>query len=278
MTAPLRNRIARAAHERPRSSFWTREQAEALERSGFRPRRNHPRWWTLARGRRLFVLAPDGVLRVRATRGDRELASIGRAGLWRLAGSGAPAWEFELDGALLGVESEADHEESAASALLGWALATADGGSPEGWRAPDEAAVRTWSSRCELDVRAGALVASIAIVRAETRLAAELGLGTLPAGGLGPARSAWLEAVLADANERHRLVRFGRAERDGRPLAEIDLSGAPREHLPALVARACDALAVAARALLPAVDLITNPGVACATLEQCPSYPTRLRP
>jgi len=89
------------------------------------------------------------------------------------------------------------------------------------------------------------------------RLALSVRLGLAPAGSLSPAREAWLQRLLSAARARWRLVRFGRRA-DGAVLAEVDLSGAPVELLPALSKTCLAGLHAASASTLPSVALVLD--------------------
>lgn len=220
---------------------------------------------------------------------------LGRPGLWRVVRSGsALARRFDCP-ALLGRENEAgddpgldaladgelrpegegllvpDPGERArrmTEALRSWAAASADAALPVGWRAPDRAEAESWIDPGRLTVRAGAQVARGAFECSEDRLRLRFPELVAFDAALPAHRRAWLEALCVDAQSRWQLVRCGvEAER---LVAEVDLSGAPIELAPALVARALEALVFTVGWMLPACVLLADPAVTCGLFDRDP--------
>jgi hypothetical protein len=123
-------------------------------------------------------------------------------------------------------------------------------------------------------VRAGAHVAQVEVVAEPTRLALVIpALVRIPA-GLSPARTAWLGELCHDAQESWRMVRFGVDFAAACVRAEVDLTGAPADRLQPLFELALAALTWSAAWALPALALVTDPGVESQALDRQPRWAT----
>jgi hypothetical protein len=167
-------------------------------------------------------------------------------GLWKDDGDAAtPRRCFESPAALI-QDAETESDEPAArltlESWLKWATGTADGVVPSNWPAPTGEQLADWVPPKSLSLQRGAFVRQGAWVLRPGRLALEFPVLFSVPGALSPARAAWLEALVREANDRWRLARFGTVpSAHGRALvARIDFSGAP--YLPSLFSTGLEAL------------------------------------
>ena len=93
--------------------------------------------------------------------------------------------------------------------------------------------------------------------------------------GIDAARLAWMEELLLDATRHWRMVRVATERAGSPPQLEIDLSGAPRPLLLALLPPALETLRWVVRWLAPPADLLAGDGDGCHLLEV---PPPRARP
>jgi hypothetical protein len=205
---------------------------------------------------------------------------LGRPGLWRtvLAGCGRHAsvqQVWELPPLALQVASEdaggggQDAPRSAVQAALSWALATAEGHAPEGWRGPPLQEVEAVIPPGAMTVRKGALMCQGTLICTPDRLAVVFPvLSGIPA-DLPAWRRKWLDAVLADAQTQWRLVRLGVAGANGSASvqAEVDLTGVPPALVEAMVKSSLAALQWVVQWLLRSADFIVDTRVASKALE-----------
>lgn len=207
---------------------------------------------------------------------------LGAPGLWRAVpgappggkpGRGAYSYIFEIPpGVAPFVGEVGSDEDHPLSGVLSWARATSGGCRPDGDGAPSRAEVESWIEPTRRHVRAGSQLAAIDLLADGTRLGLAVpSLVRLPA-ELSPARVSWVRELLLDAQARWHQVRFGI---DGASVrAEVDLSGAPPEHVRPLFEIALAALTTAATWALPALAVLVDPRVGSRLLDQPPSRDT----
>lgn len=214
-----------------------------------------------------FVLRSEGdwlaIVDPAPVRDDPLPCRPGGAGPWRVVPDG-PGLARVCDLPLLhGVQE-------ALPRLLEWAAATRDGEVPAGWTPPPREDLDGGSASARLRVRAGAHLARGELVCAPGRLALVFAeLASVPA-DLAPARRAWLEALLLDAQRRWHLVRLGLDAR-ARVRAEVDLSGVPAPWARPFVQLSLAALARAVEWVLPSVAFLVDPGAPSGALERPPT-------
>jgi hypothetical protein len=206
--------------------------------------------------------------------GDPLRAALGAPGLWRGLRDGR-GWNFVFDiPPLVAAEGEGGSvEEQPFAVLLDWAAATAGGTLAGGATPPPREELESWAPPARRSVRAGAHIAQVDVVAEPTRLALVIpALVRIPA-GVSPARVAWLGELCHDAQDRWRMVRFGIDDEAACVRAEVDLTGAPADRLQPLFELALAALTWSAERVLPALALVTDPGVESQALDRHPSWP-----
>jgi hypothetical protein len=212
-------------------------------------------------------------------RGDPLRGRLGRPGLWKsvVVGAGRRAsvqqvWELP-PAVLRDLAEDADEEQgdgdgSAFHAALAWALATADGQAPAGWRAPPREELEAAMPPGALTVRKGSLVRQGSLLWAPNRVALVFPVLARVPPDLPGARREWLEALLADAQTQWRLVRLGVAAEEGASSvqAEVDLSGAPLPLMEGLLKNSLSALQWVVQWLIRSADFLADARVACRAL------------
>ena len=212
----------------------------------------------------------------RPTRSERDGRSaeqslrgwLGRPGLGRAGSAAGEHAEavFELPADLLDVSHDEDEDAGETGALnrleqaQAWAVATVAGRVPQDWAAPPEEQVRAWAPPNVWTVERGSVALQGRLAHSPQRLAISYPLLTGPLPELPPRRTAWLHAVLADAQRRWRMARIG-IDGSGSPSgieAEIDLTGAPADLLEPLFRRSLTVLQYMVRWLAPSIALIVD--------------------
>ena len=214
--------------------------------------------WLLLRSRRV---KPDSV-------SSRPGADT--AGLWRVvggSGSGRDSRLFELPPSAFDSEDPAPSDEPASpfAAMLAWALETEDGKPPAGWSPPERRVVEGWIPAGGLTVRAGDFVRQGSLIHGPGRLALRFPVLTDVPSDLSPSRKSWLEALVADARDRWRMVRFETSPE--RVLAEVDLSGAPDAILEPILKTSLHALRWVVAWVGPPAAFICDPAATSEILE-----------
>jgi hypothetical protein len=205
--------------------------------------------------------------------GDPLRDVLGSPGLWRGLRNGR-GWTRVFDvPPVAGAEGEGGTEgEHPFAALLDWAAATAGGTLPHGAEPPPREEVESWVAPARRSVRAGSHAAQVEVVADPPRLALVIpALARIPA-DLPPARAAWLGELCHDAQARWHMVRFGVVDDAACVRAEVDLSGAPADRLRPLFELALGALTWSAAWMLPALALVTDPGVESQALDRQPRW------
>ncbi len=207
-----------------------------------------------------------------------EVASgFGEPGLWRVvrdpAAAGPLVRVFEAprpEGAPAADPVEAPDP----AALLAWAESTRTPGAgvPCGrWTPPERAEVETWIAPHRLRVRSVGRVVRGKLVLEPNRLALVFpDLANVPA-DTAPARLAWLERLLLDAQSSWRLVRFGIDGQTRALGAEVDLTGVPESSARALVQLALESLAWAVEWVLSPLSFLVDAGAQSRALADLPS-------
>jgi hypothetical protein len=210
--------------------------------------------------------------------GDPLRDLLGTPGLWRGVREPSPENEprwvrvFDLP-PLLPPEAEDETDaQHPCVALLDWAEATADGSTPRDWTPPQREEVEDWIEPTRRSVRAGAHIAQIDLVVDPSRFGLVISaLARIPA-ELPPTRTAWLDELCHDAQERWRMVRFGIDEATASIRAEVDLTGAPPGLARPLVELALAALTCSAAWALPSFSVVTDLGVKSQALDRKPRW------
>jgi hypothetical protein len=201
---------------------------------------------------------------------DPLRAMHGHPGLWRITsgpGSGYSRRVFEIAPALAHVgRAGASVEEGTFRELVEWALATSGGPVPGGWTIPQEGSIDAWIPPADLTLRADAHLVQGSVIADEDRVAIRFPLPTVLDGALSPSRSAWLEALLREAQESWRMVRI-EVDAEGVAAAAIDLTGAPHGALECLSRTAVDTLRWVVEWLVPTAAFIADPSRGSRALE-----------
>ena len=257
---PFRDDLEAAGFTRPRRGNTYRNNGMGFEAAG--------RWACV-----------HGVRRTRP--GDLLSGQLGAPALWKRVADGSRARRvFDLPlHSLRGTEALdlLDDGEDAArpplQAALAWALDTAHGAVPAGWRAPARAEVAALVPARALTVRCGRFARQGELDVGPGRLAVRFPiLPRVPDDLPGP-RARWLRRLLLDAHNRWRLVRVGFARQAGAvsAQAEVDLSGAPHAALEGLLDAALAALRhVVSWAVAPASFLVDT-STDCRALDARPA-------
>jgi hypothetical protein len=187
---------------------------------------------------------------------------LGAPGPWRVVDPGRAVAELSP------VWLASDDRAGARAALVAWAVATVDGELPSDAPQPPGELVARVTAEQGLGIEASGRVV-VAQSRCDgPRVALRAVLGRVEA-DLPSARGAWLEAVLADARRRWRVVRCGVDA--GEVVCEVDLSGAPDFALEDLLRHGMAALRHVSAWLLPGVDLCLDRALPSALLDQLPA-------
>jgi hypothetical protein len=189
---------------------------------------------------------------------------IGRPGLWKaVRGAGgevAPVFEIpEVVFTRGGDDEDGEPVEAARGACFDWALATVGGEPCAGWVPPPLAEVESWVGIGRLTVQHGPWLRQGELIHRQDRLALRFPLVPAVPEELAPPRRAWLEEVLADAQDRWRMVRVGLAG-SGAAVAEVDLSGCPAALLEGLFRTGLDCLRWVVAWLVPSADFLAAGG------------------
>jgi hypothetical protein len=200
---------------------------------------------------------------------------LGRLGLWRVVRQRDQLTStFELPADLVADvpddESAGVDSTSRLAQAETWAAATLAGHFRESEPLSEEQ-VRSWIPPRGLTVERGSIALQGRVIRNADRLAISFPLLAGPLPELSPRRTAWLHAVLADAQDRWRMVRLGidGGGSESGIEAEIDLTGAPSSMVEPLFRRSLTALQFVVRWLAPSVALIADrdAGVALDELD-----------
>jgi len=203
---------------------------------------------------------------------------LGRAGLWKCTTEGNESrCRFDLPPEAVLPEDDGYDEAAPAAweAALAWAMATADGRTPEGWHAPllEDLGQPT----TEIIVQHDRFVRHGRLVRSDHALTLRVPILGRPRTDLPESRKEYLDELLIDAQNRWRMVRVGLDSPDASVEAEVNLSGAPHAVMETLVRTAKDALCWFVIWLVGSVDLLADPAVASEALRVRPSGLSRER-
>ncbi len=202
-------------------------------------------------------------------------------GLWktvRAAGDGKPRREFSLPLALVapeGVELDNDGPESDPFlATIDWVEATARGKVPSTWRTPPREPLEAALPTERRTVRSGPFARQAELICDDGRLAVRIPIATKVPESLAPARRAWLDQVVDDAEQHCRMVRLVQVEVDGRVSsihAEVDLTGCPRFILPDLLRCGLDAAAHVVSRFVWSIGFLADPAVRASAWDVVPA-------
>lgn len=196
---------------------------------------------------------------------DALRGRLGRAGLWKPDSTGRGA-KFEIPPC---IQERAASEPAGFARIGAWARGTAGGTVDRDWEPPARSEVERWLPDGALTLQVGPVARQGELICDERRLALGFCIVSnipprLPAG-----RRAWLRELLADGQERWRLVRIGLDNGDAR--AEVDLTGAPAEALEELIPIGVDALRLVVSELVEQADFLVHGAKGCRALEDGPT-------
>jgi hypothetical protein len=252
-----------------RRSNWRRWRQD-LQQAGFRP--SDPDGTYRLDGITFDMKGDWPALRSRRVKPDPASSRPGKhaAGLWKVVSSGGSGHDFRLfEFPLSAIDAEdpasSDEPVSPFADTLAWALDTADGAPPAGWSPPARDVVEDWIPAGELTVGAGDFVRQGSLIHGPGCLALRfLVIPEVPA-ELSASRRSWLQALVTDAQDRWRMVRFDMS--GGRVLAEVDLSGAPAAILQPIMRTSLDALRWVVAWVGPPAAFICDPAATSEILE-----------
>jgi hypothetical protein len=211
-----------------------------------------------------------------ARRADPLRGQLGRPGLWKLAGRGRRARVrrvFELPPSILPRPGSAS---SCFEELAGWAHATECGRHDHDWSPPPREEVERWLPAQALTLQVGSIALQGRMTHGDDRLAFDFPVVPRMPEDLPPAREAWLRELLADGQNRWRMVRIGLTD-EGVGQAQVDLSGAPHDSLEQLVCVGLDALRHVVSSIVEPADFLVNGAESCCAVEFSPTQPKKRR-
>jgi hypothetical protein len=195
------------------------------------------------------------------------LGDLGKPGLWKTVDlkNGKPIGrEFHLPmAALAGVKEWADggdqDDSNPIETCLRWAAKTVGRQRLPSWTSPPRQQIDAWIQPADLVLQNGALIVQGSVTHAPDQLAICFPiLSELPA-AMTAARREWLQAVLADATNRWRMVRVGLSDSQTPAVsAEVDFSGAPSAVIEDLVKAGLDAVRLVTMSILWPVVLLSD--------------------
>jgi hypothetical protein len=207
--------------------------------------------------------------------GDPLWGQMGQPGLWKTIVPPKPRrprreLHLPLDVIAEG-EPWDDGDETAGPlrACLDWAAATAKGELPGGWKSPPRELVESWIPRGGLVIQSGPLLGQGSLCYGPSRLALRFPLAGELSEGISLVRRDWLAQVLAEVENRWRMVRVGFCGAADRPAvqAEVDFSGAPHPVLEGLFKAGLDAMRWVVSWSLWSVGFLCDARVACRSWE-----------
>ena len=202
---------------------------------------------------------------------DPLRGQLGLPGLWKLSANGHGATAHRVFELPPSITPRRDAEPARFDLLSAWAHATVDGRPDRGWSPPPREDIERLLPEGALTLQVGAVALQGALDHDDSRLALDFPIVPRIPDDLPPARAAWLEELLADAQNRWRMVRIGI---DGvTAAAQIDLSGAPHDTLAPLVRIGVDALRHVVSSLVEPADFLVNGADGSRAVEVPPTKP-----
>ena len=211
--------------------------------------------------------------------GGPNSGASGAPGLWKHVRSpgGHPERVFDLPLATVAERETWDDATGDSlhplNAMLDWVDATRCGRLPSGWRSPAREELEESLPRQALTLEIGPFARQGQLCCDDSRLSVSLPLLQRVPVDLSPEHRACLDQLLADVQNRSRLVRLiepaTRAEARS-ILAEVDLSGVPRFAMPCLLRIGLDAVRHVVSQSISASELLVNPAVT-STVWRIPS-------
>lgn len=203
-------------------------------------------------------------------RRDALRGQLGRPGLWKLVTGqrhGTVRKVFDLPPSILPRDaSVAGRFEKVA----GWALATCGGKADRSWSPPAEEELERWLPANALTLQVGEIARQGEMTRGTGRLSFDFPVVTKIPRDLPAPRREWLQELLADTQDRWRMVRIGLAGRS-EVHAQVDLTGAPHEALEELVPLGLDTLRLVVSFVVEPADFLVHGSEGCRALEVPPN-------
>ena len=157
--------------------------------------------------------------------------------------------------------------------MIAWASATSSGSLPAGWKSPPREELEESLPGNAFTLEIGPFARQGQLCCEVNRLSVSIPLLQRIPAELSPRRRACLDQLLADVQNRSRLVRLveSATSTEARSvLAEVDLSGAPQFAIPLLLRIGLDAVRHVVSQSISAVELLANPTVT-STVWEVPS-------
>ncbi len=201
---------------------------------------------------------------------DPLRGQLGRPGLWKLVTNrrnGRLRRVFDLPPSILPRDASiADRFEAVAD----WVLATSGGKADPFWSPPAEEELERWLPPDALTLQVGEIARQGDMIRDTGRLTFDFPVVTKIPRDLPAPRREWLQELLADTQDRWRMVRIGLAGRS-EVHAQVDLSGAPHEVLEELVPIGLDTLRLVVSLVVEPADFLIHGADGCRALEVSPN-------
>ncbi len=251
--------------------------AKELGKRGFRKAKN----FSTYRDKRFQLELGDwvSITTLKQKDGDPLTDSLGRPGFWRpgiMNGGYLQTFEFPVPPKLFqGLHEELENEGADSAGeldalllLVDWATKTARGRRQKNWSPPLQEEVESWLPGDGLTVQSGEHLTRGKIIRTPGRLAFVFDrFGDTEK--LPLSRDPWIRETLLGALDSWRVVRIGLNSR-GSAQVELDLSGAPIEHLESLVNSTFPIVRWVVQWLLAPISLLTDRRLECACLDEDP--------
>ena len=154
--------------------------------------------------------------------------------------------------------------------MIDWVGATKSGKLPAGWKCPPRDELETSLPNNAFTVEVGRFARQGQFHCEENRLVVSVPLLQREPPDLSPQRRAILDELLAEVQNRNRLVRLVEHETSEKVrsiLAEVDLSGVPRFAAPLLLRIGLDAVRHVVSQSISAVELLVDPAVTSTVWE-----------
>lgn len=219
---------------------------------------------------------------------------LGKPGLWRWAGDGVgrsdvgadelfspgiPVFELprRLVASLGSDDGESGESGDAGGDLLGeflhWAEATSHGDVADGWSAPPADELKRLTEAEAMTVRGPGIACEIELHRQPNRLALRCPVVPAIPADLPDSRRQWLRLLVRHTQQTWHFVRVGIDEESRRVLAEVDLTGAPKELIPLLYPVTVDALRCVIGCVAKPAAVICDMKVTSSLLAAGPNVP-----
>ena len=169
-------------------------------------------------------------------------------------------------------EEEHDDAAPALASCIAWAVSTAEGNHPKGWKSPDVETIASWTEGNLLTIEHESIVRQIEVISDPERFTLRVPLATKIPGDLPDVHRRWLRKLLVDAQNCWHLVRLGFAEESGEvvAIAEVDLTGVPGPVARRFLLTGASSLRWIVAWLVETAEFLVDAPVASQALELCP--------